>query len=180
MRYAQRGGYTPAEQQRRERLQPEAADRFARGDAISEIARDLRITPGPCSSGTGPGARQVFDLLSDRGGHGLGERDVLVNGVDPEHLCLTVGEGVKLVGQLVAVQDRQRQVAPPAADRGLLHLHLVVESEPFDGALAVVDEPVKARQQRRPAQPWAGPGLMPATVIPEECGSPPCSGGPRR
>jgi transposase len=46
MRYAQRGGYTPAEQQRRERLRLEAAGRFARGDTISEIARDLRVTPG--------------------------------------------------------------------------------------------------------------------------------------
>ena len=46
MRYAQRGGYTPAEQQRRERLRMEAAGRFARGDKISEIARDLRVTEG--------------------------------------------------------------------------------------------------------------------------------------
>ena len=44
MRYAQRGGYTPAEQQRRERLRLEAAGRFARGDAIGEIADDLRVT----------------------------------------------------------------------------------------------------------------------------------------
>jgi transposase len=46
MRYAQRGGYTPAEQQRRERLRLEAAERFARGDGINEIARDLRVAPG--------------------------------------------------------------------------------------------------------------------------------------
>jgi putative transposase len=46
MRYAQRGGYTPAEQQRRERLRLEAAERFARGDGIDEIAGDLRVTPG--------------------------------------------------------------------------------------------------------------------------------------
>ena len=46
MRYAQRGGYTPAEQQRRERLRLEAAGRFARGDAIGEIAHDLRVTEG--------------------------------------------------------------------------------------------------------------------------------------
>jgi len=45
MRYAQRGGYTPAEQQRRERLRLEAAGRFAGGDEISEIAQDLRVTP---------------------------------------------------------------------------------------------------------------------------------------
>ena len=46
MRYAQRGGYTPAEQQRRERLRLEAAELFARGDGINEIARDLRVTEG--------------------------------------------------------------------------------------------------------------------------------------
>jgi transposase len=46
MRYGQRGGYTPAEQQRRERLRLEAAGRFARGDSVSVIARDLRVTPG--------------------------------------------------------------------------------------------------------------------------------------
>lgn len=41
----QRGGYTPAEQ-RRERLQMEAAGRFARGDEIAGIARHLRVTEG--------------------------------------------------------------------------------------------------------------------------------------
>jgi putative transposase len=46
MRYGQRGGYTPAEQQRRERLRLQAADRFAAGDGISVIARDLRVTAG--------------------------------------------------------------------------------------------------------------------------------------
>ena len=46
MRYAQRGGYTPAEQQRRERLRLQAAERFARGDGTGEIARDLRVTEG--------------------------------------------------------------------------------------------------------------------------------------
>jgi transposase len=46
MRYAQRGGYTPAEQQRREQVRLEAAGRFACGDGIGEIARDLRVTPG--------------------------------------------------------------------------------------------------------------------------------------
>jgi transposase len=46
MRYAQRGGYTPAEQQRRERVRLEAAERFARGDPTSQIARDLRVTQG--------------------------------------------------------------------------------------------------------------------------------------
>ena len=46
MRYAQRGGYTPAEQQRRERLRMQAAGRFARGNQTGEIAHDLRVTEG--------------------------------------------------------------------------------------------------------------------------------------
>jgi transposase len=46
MRYAQRGGYTPAEQERRERPRLGTAERFARGDDVSEIAADLRVTPG--------------------------------------------------------------------------------------------------------------------------------------
>jgi transposase len=46
MRYAQRGGYRPAEQQRRERLRLQAAERFARGDTTSQVARDLRVTEG--------------------------------------------------------------------------------------------------------------------------------------
>jgi len=43
MRYVQRGGYTPAEQQRRERPRLEAAGRSARGDTINKIAHDLRV-----------------------------------------------------------------------------------------------------------------------------------------
>jgi transposase len=46
MRYAQRGGYTPAEQQRREGVRLKAARRFAQGDKISEIACDLRVPRG--------------------------------------------------------------------------------------------------------------------------------------
>ena len=46
MRYGQRGGYTPAEQQRRERLRLGAAGRFAAGDSTGQIARDLRVMPG--------------------------------------------------------------------------------------------------------------------------------------
>ena len=46
MRYAQRGGYTPAEQQRREQVRLQAAERFARGDMIKEVAHDLRVTEG--------------------------------------------------------------------------------------------------------------------------------------
>jgi transposase len=44
MRYAQRGGYTPAEQEKREQLRLEAAGRFERGDETTVIAADLRVT----------------------------------------------------------------------------------------------------------------------------------------
>jgi len=44
MRYGQRGGYTPAGQQRREQVRLEAAGRFDRGDGTAEIAADLRVT----------------------------------------------------------------------------------------------------------------------------------------
>jgi hypothetical protein len=63
--------------------------------------------------------------------------------VDPEHPGLAVGEGVELADQLVAGQDRQREVPPLALGRGLVHLELVVEAEQLHGALAVVDQPVE-------------------------------------
>ena len=67
MRYAQRGGYTPAEQQRRERLRLEAAGRFARGDGIDEIAGDLRVTEVRCGGGTGPGGTAGLRRCGRRG-----------------------------------------------------------------------------------------------------------------
>jgi putative transposase len=44
MRYAQGGGLTPGEQEKRELLRLEVAERFARGDRVEDIARDLRVT----------------------------------------------------------------------------------------------------------------------------------------
>jgi transposase len=44
MRYAQGGGLTPKEQEKRERLRLEAAGRFARGDQSEAVARNLRVT----------------------------------------------------------------------------------------------------------------------------------------
>ena len=44
MRYAQGGGPTPREQERRKRLRLEAADRFAWGEKTEVIAWDLRVT----------------------------------------------------------------------------------------------------------------------------------------
>ncbi|MET7712630.1 winged helix-turn-helix domain-containing protein [Streptomyces sp. NPDC005407] len=44
MRYAQGGGLTPVEQEKRERLRLAAAERFRNGDATAVVARDLRVT----------------------------------------------------------------------------------------------------------------------------------------
>ncbi|MER6076254.1 helix-turn-helix domain-containing protein [Streptomyces sp. NPDC001817] len=44
MRYAQRGGYTPEEQERGERLRMQAAERFARGQSIGVVAEEFRVT----------------------------------------------------------------------------------------------------------------------------------------
>jgi putative transposase len=43
MRYGQRGGYTPAEQERRELLRLRAGERFEDGQGTREIARELRV-----------------------------------------------------------------------------------------------------------------------------------------
>ncbi|MFI7300290.1 hypothetical protein [Streptomyces sp. NPDC050121] len=40
MRYAQRGGYTPVEQEKRELLRLEVAERFERGDDATVIAAE--------------------------------------------------------------------------------------------------------------------------------------------
>jgi len=72
MRYAQRGGYTPAEQQRRERLRLEAAGRFVRGDQISQIADDLRVTEGS--------VRRWYRAWCDGGTEALRSKGPVVDG----------------------------------------------------------------------------------------------------
>src|SRR5258705_9471971 len=59
-------------------------------------------------------ARQVLSLVLHRGGHRLGEGNVLVDRVHPQHTGLAVGGGVELADQPVLVQDWQRPVAPAA------------------------------------------------------------------
>ncbi|MGW2184431.1 winged helix-turn-helix domain-containing protein [Streptomyces sp. NPDC001719] len=44
MRYAAAGGYTPAEQERRERLRLEAAEWFAQGASNAQVAREFLVT----------------------------------------------------------------------------------------------------------------------------------------
>nr|WP_307519912.1 helix-turn-helix domain-containing protein [Streptomyces umbrinus] len=44
MRYAHGGGLTPKQQEKRERVRLEAAERFARGEKSEAVARELRVT----------------------------------------------------------------------------------------------------------------------------------------
>lgn len=44
MRYAHGGGLTPKEQEKRERVRLEAAERFTRGEKTEAVARELRVT----------------------------------------------------------------------------------------------------------------------------------------
>ena len=68
--------------------------------------------------------------------------------VDPEHALGRLGGRVELPDQPVAVEDRERVVAPdPLLDR-LVHLEQVVELEELVEPLAVLDQPVERRQQR--------------------------------
>ena len=64
---------------------------------------------------------------------------------------LAVGSRVDLADQAVAVQDRQRVVAPATLGGRLVHLEVVLELEQLLGAPAVVDQAVVRRQQRRPS-----------------------------
>src|SRR5262249_61181473 len=96
MRYAQRGGYTPAEQQRRERLRLEAAGRFARGDEIGEIARGLRGTEGSGGGGGrgrggGGGGGQGVQWGGGRGGVGTAEGGPRGDGRGNQ--CVAAGTG---------------------------------------------------------------------------------------
>ncbi|MFF0775891.1 helix-turn-helix domain-containing protein [Nonomuraea wenchangensis] len=43
MRYGQRGGYTPAEQERRERIRLQAAEWFEAGESTRTVAARLRV-----------------------------------------------------------------------------------------------------------------------------------------
>ncbi|MER6461642.1 hypothetical protein ABT278_14355 [Streptomyces sp. NPDC001228] len=47
MRYAREGGLTPREQEKRERVRLEAAERFARGEKSEAVAGEPRVTPRP-------------------------------------------------------------------------------------------------------------------------------------
>src|SRR5204862_382116 len=98
MRYAQRGGYTPAEQQRRERLRLQAAERFARGDGIcfeDEAGQGLRPPKG--RTWAPRGARPVVRV---RGG---GNGKVSIAGV----ACYRPGDRPHLFYQLRVCRRRK-------------------------------------------------------------------------
>ena len=61
--------------------------------------------------------RQIPDLMTDRRGHGPGERHVLVDGVDPEHPGLAVVRGIQLAHSgTTGAGDAQGAQAPLVAD----------------------------------------------------------------
>src|SRR3954453_13799569 len=78
----------------------------------SSAARD----PGP------EPRRERVDLGVDVVPHRARERDVLVDGVDAQDAGLAVGGGTELADETIVVEDRQREVAPPALRGRLVHL----------------------------------------------------------
>src|SRR5205814_2869855 len=96
---------------------------------------------------TEPG-RQRVELGIDRLGDGAREANILVDRMHLQHRRLAVGERIDLPDQLIVVQDRKREIAPPPLTLRLVHLQLVVEVKQLLGADAIVDEPVEGREQR--------------------------------
>jgi putative transposase len=64
------GAGTPAEQQRRERLRLEAAERFAAGDGTGKVARDPRVTAGSVRRWRRAGSGGGVEALRSKGARG--------------------------------------------------------------------------------------------------------------
>ena len=73
-----------------------------------------------------------------------------VHGVDVQDAGLAVEERVDAADQLVPVEEREDEVAVLALRLGDVDLEPEAEAEQLLGAVAVVDELVERRQQRRP------------------------------
>ncbi|MEV6150584.1 winged helix-turn-helix domain-containing protein [Nonomuraea sp. NPDC052129] len=67
MRYGQRGGYTPAEQERRERLRLQTAQRFEDGESTRDIARELRVSERSVGRWRAAWQRGGIDALRSQG-----------------------------------------------------------------------------------------------------------------
>jgi hypothetical protein len=67
--------------------------------------------------------------VADRRVHRLGEGDVLVDGLHLQDPGLAVGSGVQLAYEAIVIQDRQREVSPPALGDGLVNLQVVLYSK---------------------------------------------------
>ena len=100
-----------------------------------------------------PSQRARSSISAATASRGLvGQRLVLVDRVDAQHALGGIGGGVELPDQPVAVEDRQRVVAPDPLLDGLVHLEQVVELEELVEPLAVLDQPVERREQRGAAR----------------------------
>ena len=101
------------------------------------------------------------------------ERRVLVDGVHPQDAGRAIRGRVDLADQSVAVQDRQREVAPAPLRLRLVHLERELELEDGLGAGAVVDQAIERREQGRAS------GERPVGCAVELCGiHPPGAGHP--
>ena len=94
------------------------------------------------------------------------ELDVLVDRVHLQDARLAVGRRVDLADQLVAVEDRQREIAPAPLVLRLVHLEQVVEVEQLAGPGPVVGQAIERRQQRGSSRrsPRRSPPGRPATA----------------
>ena len=106
------------------------------------------------------------------------KRDVLVQGVDAERAGVAVHGGVELADEAVAVEDRQREVAPPPSGPGLVHLQRVLVVEELAEADPVVHQAVERGQQRRASAdgaPTAAGSTRHSPAVPATtAGSPAC------
>ncbi|KJY40865.1 transposase [Streptomyces sp. NRRL B-1568] len=119
MRYAQGGGLTPREQEKREQLRLEAAERFERGDSTEGIARDLRVTARSVRRWRQAWREAGVDALRSRGPMAVErlspgqwerlERELrcgpLVHGWDDESQGWTLKRVKLLIGRMFHVGD---------------------------------------------------------------------------
>ncbi|MFJ9382046.1 winged helix-turn-helix domain-containing protein [Streptomyces sp. NPDC101455] len=118
MRYAHGGGLTPKEQEKRERVRLEAAERFARGEKTEVVARELRVTSRSVrrwrreweEGGTGAlhsKGQASVERLSSRQWERLErelQRGALVHGWDDEFQGWTLKRVKLLIGRMFRIE----------------------------------------------------------------------------
>ena len=98
--------------------------------------------------------RQGLELGVNGGRDGAGEGGVVVDRAHSQRRALSIGRGVQFADELIVVEDRQREVAPPSLALRLVHLEDVVEVEQVDGPAAVVDR--RSNGDNRAVRPSKG------------------------